>query len=239
MTRTATVMAVPVMVTGARRGPACWSRRSSGHRGQRVGQRERARVQRLADDRALDAERAQAAIARRSARLDTPPLAMTGRSVRAQTRRSRSRFGPRSMPSLSHVGDHVPAAAVGVEPGEASSTARRRRWSSRARPAWCRARPARPRSGRRARRWRARTQSGFSSAAVPMTTRAQPVASAAVSDGVVADPAGQLDRTSSRPISAASCGALEPRPKAASRSTRWIHSAPASCQASAASSGSP
>ena len=30
-----------------------------------------------------------------------------------------------------------------------------------------------------------------------------------------------------------------PRPKAASRSTRWIHSAPASCQRSAASTGSP
>src|SRR5260221_5256766 len=40
------------------------------------------------------------AIASRSARLDTPPLAITGRSVRAQTRRSRSRLGPRSMPSF-------------------------------------------------------------------------------------------------------------------------------------------
>ena len=40
------------------------------------------------------------AIAVRSARLDTPPLAITGRLVAAQTRRSRSRFGPRSIPSL-------------------------------------------------------------------------------------------------------------------------------------------
>src|SRR5258708_3128819 len=40
------------------------------------------------------------AIASRSARLDTPPLAITGRSVRAQTRRSRSRFAPPSIPSF-------------------------------------------------------------------------------------------------------------------------------------------
>src|SRR5450755_2493040 len=42
----------------------------------------------------------RAAIASRSARLETPPLAITGRAVRAQTCRSRSRFGPDSMPSL-------------------------------------------------------------------------------------------------------------------------------------------
>src|SRR6266404_3824818 len=41
------------------------------------------------------------AMARRSARLDTPPLATTGAVVRAQTARSRSRLGPRSVPSLS------------------------------------------------------------------------------------------------------------------------------------------
>ena len=41
-----------------------------------------------------------AAIACRSARLDTPPLAITGRPVRSHTRRSRSRLGPLSMPSL-------------------------------------------------------------------------------------------------------------------------------------------
>src|SRR5258708_9382929 len=40
------------------------------------------------------------AIASRSARLATPPPALTGRSARAQTRRSRSRLGPRSMPSF-------------------------------------------------------------------------------------------------------------------------------------------
>ena len=37
----------------------------------------------------------------------------------------------------------------------------------------------------------------------------------------------------------ASSSRLEPRPKAASRSTRWIHSAPWSCHACAASQGSP
>ena len=52
---------------------------------------------------------------------------------------------------------------------------------------------------------------------------------------VVADAAGQLHlrrRAGRRPRRAAR--GCRPRPKAASRSTRWIHSAPASCQARAA-----
>src|SRR3954454_15179317 len=47
------------------------------------------------------------------------------------------------------------------------------------------------------------------------------------------------NRTSTRPTIQASSSRLWPRPKAASRSTRWIHSAPASCQRRAASTGSP
>ena len=40
------------------------------------------------------------AMARRSSRLDTPPEAITGASVRSATARSRSRLGPPSVPSL-------------------------------------------------------------------------------------------------------------------------------------------
>ena len=41
------------------------------------------------------------------------------------------------------------------------------------------------------------------------------------------------------PVTSASSSRLLPRPKAASRSTKWIHSAPPSCHANAAASGSP
>ena len=45
--------------------------------------------------------------------------------------------------------------------------------------------------------------------------------------------------TSSSPTTRARSPALLPRPNAASRSTRWIHSAPCCCQVNAAASGSP
>ena len=61
---------------------------------------------------------ARAAIARRSARLATPPLAITGRPVPAHTRRSRSRFGPVQRAVPGDVGDHEAGTAVRVEPGE-------------------------------------------------------------------------------------------------------------------------
>ena len=68
---------------------------------QRLGERERTRVERLADDRALDAERHELAQrgdvveARDAARGDRP-----GWCVRSVTSRSRSRFGPLSVPSF-------------------------------------------------------------------------------------------------------------------------------------------
>ena len=80
---------------------------------------------------------------------------------------------------------------------------------------------------------------GFSSAAVPILTRAQPVASAAVSDSSSRIPPDSSTLTSSARTTSASNAALVPRPKAASRSTRWIHSAPSRCQVSAASRAVP
>ena len=72
-----------------------------------------------------------------------------------------------------------------------------------------------------------------------MLTRRQPVASAASSDSVSRMPPESSTCRSSRPTIEAMRSRLLPRPKAASRSTRWIHSAPCSCQRSAASHGSP
>ena len=57
--------------------------------------------------------------------------------------------------------------------------------------------------------------------------------------GVVADAARQLNLDVELPEDGRSSSALEPRPNAASRSTRWIHSAPSACHASAASRGAP
>ena len=179
-----------------------------------------------------------AAIARRSARLDTPPLATTGADVRAQTSRSRARFGPRSVPSLStsvttyraqpsassrsSVSCSSPPSAV--QPRAASRVPRTSRPTATRSP--CRAMTE-------------RTQSGFSSAAVPMLTRAQPVPSARASDSSSLMPPDISTGTSSLRTTSASRSAFDPRPNAASRSTRWIHEAPARCQASAASIGSP
>ena len=72
-----------------------------------------------------------------------------------------------------------------------------------------------------------------------MFTRAQPVASAASSDSSSRMPPDISTLTSRVPTTSASSAAFEPRPNAASRSTRWIHSAPSDCQASAAASGAP
>ena len=59
----------------------------------------------------------------------------------------------------------------------------------------------------------ARTQSGFSSAAVPMLTRAQPVASAASNDASSRMPPDISTRTSSVPTSSASSSRLLPAPE--------------------------
>ena len=82
-------------------------------------------------------------------------------------------------------------------------------------------------------------QSGSRTAAVPRFTRAQPVASAATSDASSVMPPASSTSTSSSPITEASSSALEPRPNAASRSTRWIQRAPPACQARAASRAEP
>src|ERR1022692_334114 len=179
-----------------------------------------------------------AAIACRSSRLDTPPLAITGREVRAQTARSRSRLGPVSVPSL------VTSVTTYREQPSASSRARVSPSSppSRVQP---RAASRVPRTSRPTAilspcsAMAARTQSGLSSAAVPTFTRVHLVASAAASDTSSRMPPDSSTATSSRCTTEASSAALDPRPNAASRSTRWIHCAPAACQASAACSGSP
>ena len=81
-------------------GPGTPRSRPAGHV-EGLGQGERARVERRPDDRALDPVGDQRRAApRRSSSVETPPEATTGRSVRAQTSRSSSRFGPSSMPSL-------------------------------------------------------------------------------------------------------------------------------------------
>src|SRR4051812_19236082 len=85
----------------------------------------------------------------------------------------------------------------------------------------------------------AAVHSGSSNAAVPRLTRRQPPASAASRLSASRIPPDSSTLMSSRPTMLASSSRLEPRPKAASRSTRWIHSAPWSCHAFAASHGSP
>ena len=72
-----------------------------------------------------------------------------------------------------------------------------------------------------------------------MLTRRQPAAIAAASDSSSRMPPLISTSMSRVPTIRAWSSRLWPRPKAASRSTRWIHSAPACCQRSAASTGSP
>ena len=127
-------------------------------------------------------------------RADTPPEATTGRSVRGADARAAGRGWARvSVPSLVDVGDDVAGAALARPAGRASRRARRPPGSSRARPAWCRARRGRRRSGRRARRSPARTSPGSSSAAVPRLTRRAAGGQRRGQRLVVADAAGQLD----------------------------------------------
>ena len=108
-------------------------------------QGERALVQRLADDRALDAERRPASAS--AAQVGQRGHAAGGHHRRgrcaAQTSRSRSRFGPRSVPSLVHVGDDVAGAALGVQPGQRLAEVAAVARSSRGRPA-CVPRTSRP-----------------------------------------------------------------------------------------------
>src|SRR3954452_15068209 len=180
----------------------------------------------------------RSASADRSASSVMPPDATTGRSVAAHTDRSRSRFGPCSMPSLlTSVTTYL------LQP----SPSRRPRTSNRSPPSCVQPRAAsvRPRTSRPTAprspcsAVAAAHQAACSRAAVPMLTRRQPVAIAAVSDSSSRMPPLISTWMSSRPTISASSSRLWPRPKAASRSTRWIHSAPRRCQFSAASTGSP
>ena len=162
-----------------------------------------------------------------------------GRSVAAQTPRQQVevRAGQRAVPA--DVGDDVARAAVGVEPGQHLVEL---------------AALLGPAAGRQ--RGAAHVEADGDPVAVPAMARAHPLGvlqrgraevdpgaaggQRGLQRGVVADAAGQLDlrrRAGRRPRRAAR--GCSPRPNAASRSTRWIHSAPACCQASAASSGSP
>ena len=140
---------------------------------------------------------------------------------------------------LVDVGDDVAGAALAVEPREHLPEVAALAGPAAGREGACRARRDRRRPGRRGRRWPRRAHSGSSSAAVPMLTRRQPVASAASSDSSSRIPPEISTSMSSRPTISARSSRLVPRPNAASRSTRWIHSAPGSCQRSAASTGSP
>ena len=72
-----------------------------------------------------------------------------------------------------------------------------------------------------------------------MLTRAQPVARARSSDWSSRIPPETSTLSRSWEVTSAMISELWPRPNAASRSTRWIHSAPASCQRCAAARGSP
>ena len=164
--------------------------------------------------------------------------AITAALVRAQTSSSSSRLGPVSIPSeltsvttkrwqpvaarRSRVSAHGPPSVV--QPRAAMRSPRT-------------SRPMATRSP-----WRSMIcshHSGRSRAAVPMLTRRHRVARALFRDSSSLIPPESSTLTSSLLMMPASRSALEPRPKAASRSTRWIQAAPSSCHLSAAESGSP
>src|SRR6476469_3400438 len=186
------------------------------------------------------------AMARRSSRLETPPEAITGASVRSVTLASSSRFGPFSVPSF------VTSVTTNREH---PSRSRRSSTSHRSPPSVSQPRPRsrNPPPGEEGSIFTSRptaTRSpcsvttsahhcGFSRAAVPRLTLAQPVASAAARDSSSRMPPDNSTATSSLPTTSASSARLDPRPNAASRSTRWIHSAPSRCQVIAASSAEP
>ena len=169
-----------------------------------------------------------------------PPEAVTFASVRSATSRSRSMFGPLIMPSRV-----TSVTTYRLQP----ASSRKRIVSNRSPPSLTQPRAASvcPRTSRpTATRspYLAITRavhSGFSSAAVPMFTRAAPASSAASSEASSRTPP-DISMFTASPSSATirrSCARLSPVPKAASRSTKWIHCAPASTHVRAASSGEP
>ena len=157
--------------------------------------------------------------ARRSSRVEIPPDAITAALVRAQTSPNRSRFGPVNMPSeltsvttkrrhpaaanRSRVSAHGPPSVVqpraaSFSPRTSSPMATRSPWVSMI----------------------CSHHSGRSRAAVPMFTRRHPVRRASSKDASSRIPPESSTSTSSTPMISASRAALEPHPKAASRSTR-------------------
>src|SRR4051794_11913199 len=72
-----------------------------------------------------------------------------------------------------------------------------------------------------------------------MLTRAAPVLRAASSVSSSRMPPDSSTATSTSATTSAISSRLSPRPNAASRSTRWIHSAPSRCHCRAASRGAP
>ena len=162
-----------------------------------------------------------------------PPDAMTGVAGGAGDRPVELQVGSAERAVLPHVGDHVPGAADVVEEGQGlpqvttGAGPATRRGSYRVVPsASSTPRTSRPTAIRRPCTAIARAHhAGSSSAVVARTTRAQSVDTAHSSEWSSRMPPANSTATSRFPITDASSSALEPRANAASRSTRWIHSA--------------
>ena len=174
----------------------------------------------------------------RSSRVDTPPLATTGLFVAAHTSRKSSRLGPVRVPSL--------ATSVTIYRAHPSRS-RRSMVSKRSPPSFVQPRAASvwPRTSSPTAIRSPNSEmtfavhSGFSSAAVPKLTRLHPVAKARRRDSSSRIPPDSSTLISTLLITSSSKAALDPIPKAASRSTRWIHCAPAATNSCATSMGNP
>ena len=113
-----------------------------------------------------------------SSRVEIPPLATTGLSVRSQTcaQQVEVRAGQHAVGG--DVGDHEAGAAGRGPAGQGLVQLTALPGPAAGGELACRGRPGRWRSGRRSSAMISSHHSGRSSAAVPMLTRAQPVASA-------------------------------------------------------------
>src|SRR5690606_8271387 len=157
----------------------------------------------------------RAANARKSSRVDTPPEAITGASVWAHTSFSRSRLGPVMVPSR-----RMSVTTYRAQPARLSrSSTSSRSPPSRVQPRADRVRPRTSSPTATRSPYSATTRShhsGFSRAAVPIFTRAAPVARAACSDSSSRIPPDSSTATSTERTTLASSLALLPRPNAAS-----------------------
>ncbi len=174
-----------------------------------------------------------------------PPLATNGSSVRSAISASRSVVRPGQHAVGGDVGDHVAGTAGRLQPLQGleqvaalSGPAARRQPVDPFGPVMTSS-PMAIRSPCSA--MTSAHHSGCSSAAVPMFTRAQPVASARsrlCSSRMPPDSSTFSPTTLvTSAITSAITSALLPRPNAASRSTRWIQLAPASAHRRAAARG--